>query len=205
MNIDIINNLIKDNPDLKIRTLNINKKNIHIIYFESLCNSSLINEYILYPIENNNLYSYKKIINKLPSSNLIKIKDEKELLMNLYSGFTLIYIDNKFISFETKEKLSSDITEASNEKAIKGPKDSFTENYQTNLGLIRKRIRSDKLRIIEHNVGNLSRCKLALIYVDGITDINLVNKNNENGNNNNAIFYSTARTKFYNFNSPKLK
>ena len=39
---------------------------------------------------------------------------------------------------------------------------------------------------------------------NNINNINLVNKNNENGNNN-AIFYSTARTKFYNFNSPKLK
>lgn len=176
---DIINELIKDNPDLKIRKLNVNNKKIYIIYFESLCNSSSINEYILYPIENNNLNTYKKIINKLPSSNLLELNNKEDILLNLYSGFTLIYIDKKYISFETKEKLSSDITEASNEKGIKGPKDSFTENYQTNLGLIRKRIRSDKLKVIEHTIGKSSKTKLALIYMDNITNKKLVNDINK--------------------------
>lgn len=178
MNIDLIYKLKKDNPDLKIRDLNINKKNILVIFFETLCNSAFINEYILYPIENNKLNTYKKIINNLPSSNKIDINNEDELLLNLYSGFTIIYIDNKYISFETKEKLNSDITEASNEKTVKGPKDSFTENYQTNLGLIRKRIRSKKLKVIEYNVGNLSKCKLSLLYVEDIVNKKLVKEIN---------------------------
>ena len=150
--INIINKLEKDNPDLKVRKLNINNKDIFIIYFETLCNSYSINEFILFPIENNNINSVNKILTKLPSSNLVNIKNKEDLLLNLYSGFTIIYIDNTFISFETKERLNSEISEASNEKTVKGPKDSFTENYQTNLGLIRKRIRSDKLIIKEHNI-----------------------------------------------------
>lgn len=175
MNIDIINNLVKDNPDLKIRKLNINNKNILIIFFETLCSSVFINEYILYPIENNKLNSYKKIIDKLPSSNKVDIKNKEELLLNLYSGFTIIYVDNKFISFETKEKLNSDISEASIEKTVNGPKDSFTENYQTNLGLIRKRIRSDKLKVKEYTIGSTSKNKISLLYMDNITNKKLVN------------------------------
>lgn len=175
MNIDIINNLVKDNPDLKIRKLNINNKNILIIFFETLCSSVFINEYILYPIENNKLNSYKKIIEKLPSSNKVDIKNKEELLLNLYSGFTIIYVDNKFISFETKEKLNSDISEASIEKTVNGPKDSFNENYQTNLGLIRKRIRSDKLKVKEYTIGSTSKNKISLLYMDNITNKKLVN------------------------------
>ena len=175
MNIDIINNLVKDNPDLKIRKLNINNKNILIIFFESLCSSVFINEYILYPIENNKLNNYKKIIDKLPSSNKVDIKSKEELLLNLYSGFTIIYVDNKFISFETKERLNSDISEASIEKTVNGPKDSFTENYQTNLGLIRKRIRSDKLKVKEYTIGSTSKNKISLLYMDNITNKKLVN------------------------------
>lgn len=175
MNIDIINNLVKDNPDLKIRKLNINNKNILIIFFETLCSSVFINEYILYPIENNKLNSYKKIIDKLPSSNKVDIKNKEELLLNLYSGFTIIYVDNKYISFETKERLNSDISEASIEKTVNGPKDSFTENYQTNLGLIRKRIRSDKLKVKEYTIGSTSKNKISLLYMDNITNKKLVN------------------------------
>lgn len=174
MNIYDIKKLQKNNPDLKIRNLKINNKNIFIIYFETLCNSSSINEYILYPIENNKLNTITKILNNLPSSNLVIVDNKEDILLNLYSGFTLIYLDNKFLSFETKERLNSDISEASNEKVVKGPKDSFTENYQTNLGLIRKRIRSDKLVIKENTIGNKSKTKVALIYIDDKADKKLV-------------------------------
>ena len=171
MNINIINKLKENNPDLKIRIIN---KNIYIIYFESLCNSYSINEFILLPIENNNLNTINKILTKLPSSNLVNINNIDDLLLNLYSGFTIIYIDNKFISLETKEKLNSDINESSNEKAVKGPKDSFTENYETNLGLIRKRIKSNNLIIKEHTLGKESKTKVSLLYLDNIANKKLV-------------------------------
>ncbi len=174
--INIINKLERDNPDLKVRKFSINNKDIYVIFFETLCNSYSINEFILLPIENNKLNTINKILTKLPSSNLVNINNKEDLLLNLYSGFTIIYIDNRFISFETKERLNSEISEASNEKTVKGPKDSFTENYQTNLGLIRKRIKSNKLIIKEHNIGTKSKTKVSLIYMDDIANKDLINK-----------------------------
>ena len=123
MNIDKLKN---NNPDLKIRELIINNKTIKIIYFESLCTSSDINDFILRPITNNELDNIKLIKDKLPSSNIVELKEEKELLFCLYSGFTIINIDKDYIAFETKYSLDSGISEASNEKVIKGPKDAFT-------------------------------------------------------------------------------
>ena len=63
MNIDKLKN---NNPDLKIRELIINNKTIKIIYFESLCTSSDINDFILKYItmfaDKHNLFEY---INKI--------------------------------------------------------------------------------------------------------------------------------------------
>ena len=42
MNIDILKKLQKEAPDLKIRTIN----NINIIFFETLCNSNDINDFL---------------------------------------------------------------------------------------------------------------------------------------------------------------
>lgn len=169
-----INKIKNNNPDLKIRKLIINNKNINIIYFETLCNSSDINDFILRPIINDKLDSIKKIKDKLPSSNIVLVKDEKELLFCLYSGFTIISIDNEYISFETKYSLDSGINEATNEKVIKGPKDAFTENYQNNIGLIRKRIRSNKLVIKEYIIGSISKSKVSFIYLEDKCDKELV-------------------------------
>ncbi|MBP3635063.1 MAG: spore germination protein [Bacilli bacterium] len=176
MDIEKIKLLQKYNPDLKIRELKNDKTSIFIIYFETLCDSSQINDFILKPINMNIITSIDDIKNKIPSGNLKDITDEKTLYDNLYSGFTIVCVKNKFLSFETKYPLDSGISEASNEKVIKGPKDAFTENYQNNMGLIRKRIRSKDLKINEHVIGTSSKTKVALFYVDGIANKTLVDK-----------------------------
>lgn len=176
MNIEKIKLLQKYSPDLKIRELKSDKTNIYIIYFETLCDSNSINDFILKPINMNVIKSIGDIESKLPSGNLNEISDEKTLYDSLYNGFTIVCIKNKFLSFETKYPLDSGITEASNEKVIKGPKDAFTENYQTNIGLVRKRIKSKDLKINEHVIGTSSKTKVSLMYVDGIVNNDLVNK-----------------------------
>ncbi len=176
MNIEEIKLLMKDNPDLKIRKIKNDKTTINIIYFETICDTESINDFILKPINQNIIKSIDDIKDKIPSGNLKKIEDEKTLYDSLYSGFTIIEIKNKFLSFETKYKLDSGINEASNEKVIKGPKDAFTENYQNNMGLIRKRIRSKDLVFNEHVIGTKSKTKVSLIYMSNIANKDLINK-----------------------------
>lgn len=176
MNIEDLKKFKKYNPDLKIRELKNGNTTVYIIYFETLCKSNTINDFILKPIYDDKIKSLDDIKNKLPSGNLLEINDENTLYDNLYSGFTIISIDNKFISFETKESLDSGIVAATNEKVIKGPKDAFTENYQSNVGLIRKRIRSKNLKINEYTIGTSSKTRVALFYLDDIVNKDLVNK-----------------------------
>lgn len=176
MNIEDLKKFKKYNPDLKIRELKNGNTTVYIIYFETLCKSNTINDFILKPIYDDKIKSLDDIKNKLPSGNLLEINDENTLYNNLYSGFTIISIDNKFISFETKESLDSGIIAATNEKVIKGPKDAFTENYQSNIGLIRKRIRSKNLKVNEYTIGTSSKTKVALFYLDDIVNKDLVNK-----------------------------
>ncbi|MBO6145931.1 MAG: spore germination protein [Bacilli bacterium] len=166
-----IEKLQEFSPDLKLKKLN----NITIIFFETLCNSEYINNFILKPIVKYNINNFYKLKNKLPY-NFKEIDNERDLFLYLYSGFTLINIKNKFIAVETKVLLDSGINEASNEKVIKGPKDAFCENYQSNIGLVRKRIKSPNLKIKEYIIGTKSKTKVSLLYIDDIVNIQLVNK-----------------------------
>ena len=172
MNIETIKKLMEYSPDLKIREIN----KINIIFFESLTDSSSINDFLLKPIVKYNINSFAKLKNKIPYGNLKEIKNETDLFYCLYSGFTIINIDSDFIAFETKYPLDSGILEANNEKVIKGPKDAFSENYQNNLGLIRKRIRSNKLIIKEYVIGTSSKSKVSLLYMSDIVSEDLINK-----------------------------
>ena len=54
------------------------------------------------------------------------------------------------------------------ELTIAGPKDSFTENFNSNLGLIRKRIKSGNLKVIDLEIGRSSKTKVGILYVEDI-------------------------------------
>lgn len=176
MDIEKIKTLQTENPDLKIREIKHNKNTITIIYFETLCDLNSINEIILKPINKYDINSIDDIKNKIPNANIKEITDEKTLFYMLYNGFTVVMLNDNYIAFETRYPLDSGIAEASNEKVIKGPKDAFSENYQNNIGLIRKRIKSKDLKINEHVIGTSSKTKVSLLYMDNIANKDLVNK-----------------------------
>ena len=56
-----------------------------------------------------------------------------------------------------------------------GPKDSFIENINTNLNLIKKRIKSDKLKVDSMNIGRYTKTKINILYIEGIVKKDLVN------------------------------
>ena len=54
--------------------------------------------------------------------------------------------------------------------AIKGPREGFIEDVKTNMGLIRRRLKTPALRFIMLEVGRYSRTSVVLAYLDGVAD-----------------------------------
>ena len=165
MNIKRIINLFKDDDDLIIRLIN----NITILYFESLCDGLLIYEYV---VKNTTKIQNKDDINKLISSpKLIKIKTIKDGINMLQNGFCLISINKDIYAIEVKAPLDRGINTPLTESSMYGPKDSFCENYQKNLGLLKRKIKSNNLVIKNYLFGNNTKTIVSAIYIN-----NLVNK-----------------------------
>lgn len=171
-----------DNPDIVIRESTVSNNEIAIVFVESLTDRVIINDYILEFIENLRLTNkdikdvHEYIKQNITTHKVTKINNYNDLFYNLLSGFTLIIVNgtSDIIAIETKAKLDSGIMEAKNEIVTKGPRDAFTENYQTNLGLIRKRIKSENLMLEEYVVGNISKTKVGILYDKDIVSKKLV-------------------------------
>ena len=93
---------------------------------------------------------------------------EDNIFYYLYSGFTLIIYNLEILAVETKENLDRTITEPVTEVAVRGPKDGFVENFQKNVGLIRKRIKDENLVLNEKKIGRRSKTKIGLMYIKDI-------------------------------------
>ncbi len=56
-----------------------------------------------------------------------------------------------------------------------GPKESLVENYQTNLGLIKRRIKSSKLKNTQSYIGKYTKTMCSILYIKGVVKSELVN------------------------------
>ena len=168
----------KNNQDLIIKDIKINNNIINVISIETITNSTIINDFILRNIKKvNNLDIENYLYNNLPCTTIKKINNYEETLNLLVSGFTIIIINNQSIlAIETILNLSRGIEKTDYEKSITGPKDSFNEHFNTNVGLIRKRIKSNKLKLETMNIGRYTNTKIGIMYVDGIYKLELKDK-----------------------------
>ena len=187
MNIDKINNYILESyhhsSDIVTRKINVKGTDILCIYLESVASDDKISEFLMKEI---NTYSKNKILtvnlfdklkNTIPNSHITVESKLEDCFTKLASGFTCIFIDGdkQYITVETKSKLDRGITESTSESIVRGPKDSFTENNSTNLGLIRKRIKDKNLWYDEIKIGRRTNTKVTIAYINGIANEHIVN------------------------------
>ena len=179
---NIINNLYNSKefmPDLQIKEVSFDLDKLYVVNLQTVSSSKQTNDFILNYLSDKSLFNKTNmnlkndILNYIPSISFINIK-ENELYNYLFNGFSLLVYKNDIYAFETKAELDRSITEPTSEPTIKGPKDSFNENYNTNIGLIRKRIKDKDLHIKELTLGSKTNTKVSIIYMNSIVDKDLL-------------------------------
>lgn len=162
----------KDYIDKKVV---VEKEEVHILFSEVLSSGSDINEFILKRIVLLSKKQLKELETYLPNNNIKKIKEE-EITDYMNKGFVIILTKWDIYASEIRQSLERGITTIESELSITGPKDSFSENFNTNLGLIRKRIKSDSLWWEEQEIGLSSKTKVGILYMENIVEDGLVTK-----------------------------
>ena len=168
-------------PDLQIKEVSFGLNKLYIINIQTVSDSSQSNKYILDYISQRSLFKHEiisslknDILNFIPSISFIDIK-KSEIMNYLFNGFTILIYKNEIFAFETRASLDRAISEPTSEPTVKGPKDSFNENYNMNIGLIRRRIKSENLHIKELTLGSKTKTKVSIIYMDDVIDKDLLN------------------------------
>ena len=157
---------VSPSNDYVFKKIKIDGKTIFLIFNDVLTDGGSIDENILRKLVLLNRKELKHIENYLPIRNIKIIKNE-EILYYVNNGY-LVVVTNKIYACEVKAKLDRGINMVDGELTIAGPKDSFTENFNSNLGLIRKRIKSSNLKIIDLEIGRSSKTKVGILYVEDI-------------------------------------
>ncbi|WP_379971172.1 spore germination protein [Ectobacillus sp. sgz5001026] len=109
-------------------------------------------------------------------SNITIGENWKDVSNAILSGSAAIFIDGweqAFLANTTKMQ-SRSLTESTTQTVIRGPKDSFTENFGTNVALVRSKLQSQNLRLETMKIGKETQTNVGMMYIKGIANNEMV-------------------------------
>ena len=175
--LDKVSKMNGNSSDIVTRVIEKGNNKIGYIFLESVCSDDKISDFInkaIVNLDKKKLFDsfYNLVKNSIFNSNMNFCENYDDLFYYLSSGYTVILIDGskKAIVVETKNTLDRGVSEATSEPIIRGPKDSFTENHNKNLGLIRKRIKDPNLWFKDTKVGTRTKTKVTIAFIKDIAD-----------------------------------
>ncbi|MCB2352835.1 spore germination protein [Clostridium estertheticum] len=157
-----------------------------IIYVNGLVNKDIIDRDILNPLmihigenlngkENIGDYLCKRYISM---SNTLVETDLNVVMNHLKRGKSAVLINGalEVIVADTAGGVQRAIIEPMNETAAKGPRDGFVENLDTNISIIRRKVKDKHLTIELFSIGRRLQSDVAMIYISDIADKKVVDE-----------------------------
>ena len=176
-----LQNETDSNKDIIYRKKKVKNKILYIVFIDSLINGTNVSDFIVKSLDEikipNNTNILKYITENIYNFKAIIINDYKDMCFYLNNGFTIIIgKDNKAIALETKSTNKRAIDISTTENTMRGPKWALTEDYQTNLGLIRKVIRSNNLWSKEITLGTYTKTRISILYLKDKANTKVINQ-----------------------------
>ncbi len=165
--------------DVGIRQLTILETDVHLYFVNGLCDSNFIIEILetLFSMESTDGGSVVDAIeDNLAHQQVSPITLMGDLVTQLLSGLIIILVDGEAKGFavDVRSYPGRTPSEPKTEKVITGPQDGFVENLIMNTGLIRRRIRDEKLRNEIIKVGSRSKTDICISYLQDVANPDLV-------------------------------
>lgn len=178
----IIDNITSTGRDITIRKLSVSEINIYLLFIMHITDRDSISENIIKPLLCYNGEDYlnsNKIADSIIYADDISIDSEKENILNyVLQGNTVILVpgDDNYIKVNTFKMEKRNVDSPETETALRAPRDAFTESLDTNLSLVRYRIKDPSLCIEHFSLGKRTKTDAALIYLKDVTNQECVNQ-----------------------------
>ncbi len=172
-------NKLRQSSDFITVEFAVNGHLLAIYYFDSLVDPKVLQQHVLCHLQNDvpknpdiKLEDLQKIIpiQRIEVTNDVQMIEEKIL-----KGFVAVQLqktDNRvaLINVANESLGLRPNNDSENEFSVIGPKVGFIENIGTNLHLIRRQIVTPNLVFQEMELGTISKTKVVVAYIDGITN-----------------------------------
>ncbi len=177
-NMDYLNHIlgVEQNFDVVHRTMSIGDKDACMYLIDGFCKDDLLQKILQYFMDMKPQDVPKDaaglVKSYIPHIEVSTETDYSKLLVSLLSGMFVLFVEGyeQAILIDTRTYPARSVEEPAKDRALRGSKDGFVETIVFNTALIRRRIRSEKLRMELLNVGKSSHTDIVLCYMDDRVD-----------------------------------
>ncbi|MBO5836335.1 MAG: spore germination protein [Oscillospiraceae bacterium] len=175
--------IFRDAADFIHRQLHCGRFTIYAYAIDGLIAAAYASDYIFKPIiQNLSAGSMKELYEHAASGAIyncvaVPCEDLDQIAFMLVNGFCVVLFPGVgAIAFEVKTPDKRGPSAPEVENTVKGAKDAFVETVRSNTSYVRRHLRSPDLRIFETQVGRRSLTNVSVVWLEGITNPDLVMK-----------------------------
>lgn len=108
--------------------------------------------------------------NALGISDMTLFETVEEAADALFTGDVILFVDgfDKAVKIPDKGYPAMSVTEPDSEKVIRGSREGFADSIKVNTALIRKRLRTPKLKVKEVKMGTRSHTNVDIVYMEDL-------------------------------------
>ncbi len=172
-----------DSTSLVCQTIKTSQSSIDVIYLNEMVEEVNVSNFVLQSIINatkkkiTTLETLQKEVIFCVSS---KIRSNFAAMQRDYlNGYCLLFVGNdkdRCLAVDTRTTLGRSIIQPPTSNVTLGPREGFVENIKVNLALIKKRIKNPDLKQVNLTVGKYTNTTISVLYIETISDLNIVNK-----------------------------
>lgn len=168
--------------DFNIRKVFSGEKLFYLANLGAFSGRDYISENILKQIVSSKvtLEENEDMLGIVTTSEVKEVNSVDELSQTLLAGFAVVFSDIpegvSAYACMARNDPGRSVSEPESEKVVRGPREGFTEKAEDNTALIRKRLRTADLKIINLQIGKTATANVRVLYLEGVADKKLVDE-----------------------------
>ena len=178
-----ISEIFQGAADFIRRELRCGDHTLYVYALDGLIASAYASDYIFKPITellqgDTMLELYRGALDGTIYNNVAKpCEDLDEVALLLVNGFCVVLFPGVgAVAYEVRTPDKRNTSAPEVENTVKGAKDAFVETIRSNTSYVRRHLRSPDLRLYETQVGKRSLTNVSVVWLEGITDPELVER-----------------------------
>lgn len=174
--LETIKDQLEGCSDAVYQSISVHGHTCLLIYIPSIIDSKTLHESIALPLktEAEAKLEWPNFLERLDQGIVFPIQylkafDLQKIVDMIVAGKVVLCIEDlPYVYYFEITQYQRSVTESQNELVVIGPQEAFIEDIETNLSLIRHKIKHPDLKTIHYTIGKYTKTDVYVVYIEGL-------------------------------------